>query len=270
MDRLRVGGVEIAALLDGELSLPLAQHFPETAPDAWTPYRERYPNAFEGEAWRTSLRFYLLRSERRTILVDAGFNDEQRGRWNVRGRPEGLRDAGLAPGEVDLVVLTHLHADHVGGTIDAEGRPRFRRHLIHRADLERARERAPQAPIFAQTVLRLEREGLLEAIDGERSIDDHVTLLHTPGHTPGSLSVLVSSDREKALLVGDAIHHPAQLAEPEWRDANDSDHAEAVRTRRALLERLEAEGLVLAPTHFPEPFGTVVRVDGRRVWRARA
>ncbi len=161
---------------------------------------------------------------------------------------------------------------------------------MRRDDLALAREKAGTAKIFERTILAIERAGRLETVIGGESVDDRVTLLHTPGHTPVSLSVLISSGGEKALLVGDAIHHPALLAEPDWRDKSDSDHEEAVRTRRALVERVAAEGLVLAPSHFmikvhtdcrkclptisqetsscfPEPFGTVLRLEGRPVWR---
>jgi glyoxylase-like metal-dependent hydrolase (beta-lactamase superfamily II) len=95
-----------------------------------------------------------------------------------------------------------------------------------------------------------------------------VTALHTPGQTPGSMSLLIASGGERAILVGDAIGHPAQVEHPDWGVVDDFDGPQAEKTRRQLLDRIEAEGLVLSASHFPEPgFGHVVRLQSRRVCR---
>jgi glyoxylase-like metal-dependent hydrolase (beta-lactamase superfamily II) len=96
-----------------------------------------------------------------------------------------------------------------------------------------------------------------------------VTAIHTPGHTPGSMSMLVASKGERAILVGDAIGHPAQVEHPDRYVVHDMDHPRAEQTRHQLLDRIEAEGLILSANHFPEPgFGRVVRLEGRRFWQA--
>ena len=86
----------------------------------------------------------------------------------------------------------------------------------------------------------------------------------TPGRTPGSQSLLVRSGDEAVLLWGDVANHPAQVGEPDWCPGADVDPDQAQATRRRLLDQLESEGMWLAPAHFPEPFGTVTRVDGDR------
>jgi glyoxylase-like metal-dependent hydrolase (beta-lactamase superfamily II) len=83
------------------------------------------------------------------------------------------------------------------------------------------------------------------------------------------MSLLIASRGERAILVGDAIGHPAQVEHPDWSVIDDMDGPQAEKTRRQLLDRIEAEGLVLSASHFPEPFfGRVVRLEGRRSWQA--
>jgi glyoxylase-like metal-dependent hydrolase (beta-lactamase superfamily II) len=108
-----------------------------------------------------------------------------------------------------------------------------------------------------------------ELLDGDRALGAELTLLHTPGHTPGSQSLLVSSGTDAALLWGDVANHPAQIGRPDWGPRSDLQPEVARRTRRRLLDRIETEAMWLAPAHFPEPFGTIARVDGDRRWKGR-
>ena len=95
-----------------------------------------------------------------------------------------------------------------------------------------------------------------------------MTALPTPGHTPGHMSILLTSQGERALILGDAAHNPAQLQETDWVSRADMDPAVTRQTRRALVERLEREQIVVAAGHFPAPgFGKVLRLQGRRYWQ---
>lgn len=266
---LRVGEVHIVALDDGGIAAPLATTFPETPAGAWTPYRARYPAAFRGDDWWIPFRAYLIRAPGRNVLVDAGVGDDEDvvRTWHVRGDiTAALARAGLAPDDVAAAVITHAHFDHVAGAA-ARGRALFRRVLVHRADVDGMRARARDAPAFGRLLAAVEK--VLEPIEGNESLGAEISVLHTPGHTPGSVSVLVASRGEQALIVGDAIHHPAHISEPGWRDRNDADHETASRTRRELVDRSEAPGMTLIPTHFPEPFGSIARDGSLRYWRAR-
>ena len=109
----------------------------------------------------------------------------------------------------------------------------------------------------------------LELLDEETSLTPSVTAIETPGHTPGHMSLIVSSQGEQACLTGDAIVHPAQVTCPDWAPRMDADKDVSTATRNRLLARLEAEGMALIGCHFPSPgYGQIVRLKGRRYWRA--
>jgi glyoxylase-like metal-dependent hydrolase (beta-lactamase superfamily II) len=277
---IRVGGVQITALCDvvGNFPAPLARVFPGVPAPAWEPFRRRYPETFDGpDRWRLHDHCFLLRGAGRAVLLDLGVGPPAAAgaEWiGTPGRlPDELHQAGCEPGEVDTVVLSHLHLDHIGWAVTWDGeRPRATfpgaRHLVQRADWEAfsALGDDDQAA-FDQAVKPLADLGAVEILSGDHPLGGGLDLLHTPGHTPGSQSLLVQSDGERALLWGDVANHPAQVTETTWCSRADFDPGQADSTRRALLDRIEAEGMTLATAHFPEPFGEVVRVEGRRWWR---
>jgi glyoxylase-like metal-dependent hydrolase (beta-lactamase superfamily II) len=277
---IRIGGIHLTALCDvvGNFPAPLAEVFPDVPADGWEPFRRRYPETFDRpDRWRLHDHCFLIRAGDRTVLLDLGVGPAPAAgaEWiGTSGRlPDELRQAGCQPGEVGTVVLSHLHLDHIGWAVTLDGgepRPTFpqARHLVQRADWEAfGARRDEDRAAFDQAVRPLADLGALELVSGDQPLGDGLDLLHTPGHTPGSQSLLVRSEAEQALLWGDVANHPAQVTETSWCTRADHDPDQADRTRRALLDRIEAEGMTLATAHFPEPFGQVVRVEGRRWWR---
>jgi glyoxylase-like metal-dependent hydrolase (beta-lactamase superfamily II) len=285
---MTVGNVEISHVYDliVDFPLPLDQLFPTMSVEAWEPYRRKYPDLFgPGNTWHWHAGCFVIRSQGRTILVDTGVGPSSMGlaTWIGTGGelPERLRAAGVAPEDVEMVMFTHLHPDHVGWNlelVDGEYRPTFprARYVAHRADWETFHRPDVQqamdgvAPSFVpQSLTPLESLGALDLIDGEHSLTSEVTAIHTPGHTPGSMSLLITSGDERALVTGDSIVHPAQVADPDLAFSFDYDGDTAQQTRNQLVDRIEAEGLILSACHFPEPgFGRVVRLEGRRFWQA--
>ena len=275
-----VGSAQVTALCDvvGEFPAALDRAFPGVEREAWAPYRRRYPEALSGtDRWRLRVWCFLVRAGGRVVLVDTGVGSAWApgARWiGASGRlPQALAGAGVDPDEVDLVVLTHLHLDHVGWTLAWDrDRPRARfpraRHLVQRADWELFARGGDDndREAFQRCVRPLETLGLVELIEGDQVLDGELSLLHTPGHTPGSQSLVVASGGDAVLLWGDVANHPAQISEPDWCSRGDLDPETTRRTRQLLLDRAEVEGLWLAPSHFPEPFGSVIRVEGRRCW----
>src|SRR5581483_6627745 len=123
-------------------------------------------------------------------------------------------------------------------------------------------------PIIDLCAEPLAAAGLLDLIDGDQTLSPGIATLFTPGHTPGHQSVLVSSGNERAVILGDVSHTPAQVTHPEWSPVFDDDAAQSARTRAALWERIEQQGLTVCAGHYAYPgFGGIVRVEGKRVWQ---
>lgn len=272
---VRVGNVEILALSDGMLEFDLCNFFPTIPEEQWTPYEAH----LHDHKVRFNLGSYLIRSDGRTILVDTGLGprpadvpDPGWGRLMHDFQANGVRAE-----EIDMVVMTHLHRDHVGWNLTSEGGkyvPTFpnARYWMTEKDWRACHEpdvqpqRFPNAPTC---VWPLEELGLIEFMRDEHPLTRDLTAVPTPGHTPGHVSLLITSQGERALVLGDAAHSPVQLIdEPDWVSRADMDPELTRQTRKALADRLERERILVAAGHFPAPgFGRVVRLEGRRYWR---
>ena len=279
--RMTIGNAEIVALTDMNFifPIPLKELWSQVPLEAWGPYRQRYPDTFAGDYMRIEIGCYLVRSQGRTILIDTGYGE---GPITSIGGLRGQLMADLAskqvrPDEVDVVFLSHLHSDHVGwNTARRDGRvvPTFpqARYMVHQADWEAFRRPEVQArfsfPYMEDCVVSLDRLGVLDVLAEERQLTSEVRLLHTPGHTPGHMSVLVVSQGQRALIQGDVLIHPAQVTEPQWNCHFDMDWETATHTRQRLLDQVEAERTAVISCHFPLPgFGQVIRINGRRYWQ---
>ena len=200
------------------------------------------------------------------ILVDTGAGPFAPTTGGVLGN---LRAAGLAPETVDLVVFSHAHPDHIGGTLDESGNLAFpnARFVMLRAEFDYWGDGAIPAKLAAgelygagpieQLILDWLRkylppiESRLELLEGDAEVAPGVHLIPAVGHTPGHLAVMVSSGRQQLLYVGDAILHPAQVGRPEWNCLFETDRRLATQTRRQLLDRASVDRCLLAATHLP-------------------
>jgi len=222
---------------------------------------------------------FVIRSSDLTVLVDTCIgNDKDRG----GRRPfhmlrtaflEDLRAAGVAPEAVDVVICTHLHVDHVGwNTRLADGRwvPTFprARYLFARREWEHWTSDAEDGTkrILADSVAPVLDAGLAELVEMDHRVADGIWLEPTPGHTPGHVSVRLHADGADAVITGDLMHHPVQVAEPAWQSAFDTDPAQARETRRAFCARYADRPVAVLGTHFHHPTaGRIVR--HRDAWR---
>ena len=183
----------------------------------------------------------------------------------------------FGPDDVNIVVLSHLHPDHVGGNVRRDGEDvqlafPHARYLVNEADWTAFHDDEVQRHFpFAfvdETITPLETLGALELFAGDHRATEEVTLLMAPGHTPGHMTARIQSRDAQAVLVADALLHPAQVTEPDWSSMFDMDPDQDRRTRHELLDELESQNLLFAASHFPEPsFGHIVRDDGRRYWQ---
>ena len=114
----------------------------------------------------------------------------------------------------------------------------------------------------------LENLGVLDLLAGEQALTSEITAVPTPGHTPGHMSLRISSGGQQAVILGDVAIHPAQVTEHDWHFAFELDQPLANQTRREFFDRLAMEGTTVAACHFPGTgFGKIVRVEGRRYWQ---
>jgi glyoxylase-like metal-dependent hydrolase (beta-lactamase superfamily II) len=278
---IAVGDVSVTALLDVDLPFPVAidQVFTGFSAEEWDLHRSRYPEAFSTDGgWRYVVTCYLLRSADSCVLVDTGCGPASLAFpsfLGVEGQLRGqLATLNVSLEDVDTVVITHIHPDHVGGVLASPGEPTSAypraRIVVPRRDWDAwSRPEVQDAfpvPYVGDTIAPLIEAGAVDLVDGERSLTRQLRLLPTPGHTPGSTSVLIDSGGERALLVGDLWLHPSQVTDSSLVCSFDMDPETAQATRAAFAERIAREGLVMGACHFPEPFGQLVRLEGRQHW----
>lgn len=275
---LKIANVELIPLTDAQGPFPrkLDQLFPDVEPEQWKPYRRRYPKVFvDSNTWHCHYGCFLLKTDNRNILVDTGIGpgpmDERYG--GIKGELiDRLADVGLSRDDVDTVFFTHLHWDHVSGALQ-DGEPTFPKatYLLHQADWDYLREGWNEAR-FADSrrvLVSLGGSGILTLMQGETALTPDITAVTTPGHSPGSMSLVVSGSDGGAIIVGDVLHHPASISEPQWKLSFDADQQQAADTRERVVDQAEKDRLTLVPGHFPAPcFGRVVRSRGKRIWKA--
>jgi glyoxylase-like metal-dependent hydrolase (beta-lactamase superfamily II) len=211
-----------------------------------------------------SIHTFAVEAPGRRIIVDTCLGNDKENRriphWNNRQGPflTDLAEAGFAPESIDTVLCTHLHVDHVGwNTTKRDGKwvPSFprARYLMGRTEYlhwssETARE--DMRHVLADSVTPILESGLATLVETDHRICDEISLLPTIGHTPGHVSVCIRSRGEEALITGDFLHHPCQIAHPGWDTTADTDPAQGIRTRHEMFARLADRPVLVIGTHF--------------------
>jgi glyoxylase-like metal-dependent hydrolase (beta-lactamase superfamily II) len=211
-----------------------------------------------------SIHSLVVETPTRRIVVDTGLGNDKQGRtvptWNNRQGPflETMRTAGFPPESIDTVLCTHLHVDHVGWNtklVDGRWVPTFAnaRYLFGKAEFEHWRDHSAEpdkAAVFEDSVQPIVDAGKADLVGSSDKICEEMTLLPTPGHSPGHMSIHIRSNGEEALLTGDVAHHPCQMAHLEWSSTADSDPVQSVVTRRELFSRFADSPVLVIGGHF--------------------
>jgi len=278
----RIGEVTVSKIVELEVTGGSRFILPQASYEAVLPIGWLQPD-FADERGRLKMSIHALvvetqsgKTGSRRIVVDTCLGNDKENRriptWN-KLQTRFLADLAAAghPREtIDTVVCTHLHVDHVGwNTMLVDGRwvPTFpnARYLIGRIEYKHwtsQLDREDMTAILADSVTPVWEAGLVDLVETDHRICDEISLVPTPGHTPGHVSVRISSRGEEALITGDFMHHPCQIARPQWSSTADSDPAEARRTREAMLTTFAGTPTLVIGTHFAgRTAGRIVR-DG--------
>ncbi len=278
----QVGGIRITRIPELDRIPGMKGLLPDATPAALAPIDWLRPHFVTDDGkLNASIHAFVVEAEGRCILVDTCVgNDKPRSYagWDRMQGPflERLAAAGYVPEQIDTVLCTHMHVDHVGWNTrwqDDRWVPTFpqARYLFGRTEYEHwlaaSREASDSdgldhGQVLADSVQPVLDAGLATFVEAPFEVCAGVSLLPTPGHTPGHVSVELRSAGVAAFITGDLMHHPCQIARPHWAATADVDAAVAVATRMHILERVAASGELLLGTHFASPTaGRVVR-DG--------
>ncbi len=292
----RIGSVRITSIIEQELG-GLNDLIRGALPDAVKEIGWLRPLFADEDGHLSGLiQSFVIETPKHLVVVDTCVgNDKERPiveAWH-KAQTEflsRLRQAGFKEDGVDFVLCTHMHLDHVGWNTYWDGtawKPTFpnARYLFADTEIDHwttenakdfpdpstassRREEADLAFSLAQvqthrdSVQPIFDAGLADIVPTDHVLCSEVKLLPTPGHTPGHVSIHISSDGEEAIISGDCVHHPCQIAHPEWKTSVDVDPDLGIETRKKLFSRLEEQQSLLIGSHFNEPTAGKVEKKG--------
>ncbi|KJC43179.1 MBL fold metallo-hydrolase [Bradyrhizobium sp. LTSP857] len=261
----KVGRVKITKMVELEtvgstrFILPLAsndevQKLPWLIPDFAT----------EEGRLKMSIHSLVVETPSQRIVVDTGLGNDKQGRsvpiWNNRTTPflEMMSAAGFPPDSIDTVLCTHLHVDHVGWNtklVDGKWVPTFpkARYVFGRTEYEHWRDHstAPdKQAVFNDSVKPIVDADRADLIPSDHQLCEEISMIATPGHSAGHMSVLIRSEGEQGLLAGDVAHHPCQMAHLDWSSTPDFDQTQSAATRRELFARFADTPTLVIGGHF--------------------
>jgi glyoxylase-like metal-dependent hydrolase (beta-lactamase superfamily II) len=275
---LRVGEATIQTIFELDASKVITDIMPKATPEAINAIAWLVPNyANSAGGLKAVNQSFLVKIGGSNILIDTcvGNKRERPGfpEWENLNTPylNNLKQL-IDPAEVDFVICTHLHFDHIGWNTyekDGEWVPTFpnAKYVIDRQEYEYwsnspGEEMVDDINAIRETIEPLYAANLLHLVDNNQEILPGIRSVSAPGHTPYHVAVLLESRGESALFVGDVFHHPCQIAHPEW-ESFDTDTPIAIETRKALLSAYADTPTIIIGAHFSEPaWGKIAKVGG--------
>jgi len=280
MNSWTVGDIKITRIVEIEVAGGTRFVLPDATPEAVLPIKWLAPH-FMTEEGKLIMSIHALivdTGDKRIIIDTCIGNDKERAvpAWN-RLQTDFLKDleaAGYPRDSIDMVFCTHMHVDHVGWNtmlVDGEWVPTFPNARYLFADKEWAHWQVTAQEEFGEviedSVQPIVDAGLAEFVPCDTEICEGITLVPTPGHTPGHVSVEIKSKGETAFITGDMLHHPCQMARLDWASAPDHDKPLAKQTRRRIFEDIADTDILVIGTHFATPSaGYVKRAEDGSYW----
>lgn len=272
----KVGNVKITQVIEIEAGIAIQEGIPEATKENVSQISWLQPHfADKNGSLKALVQAFVIATRDSRIMVDTCIGNSK-ARYSIPqwGNLQTdflnrLEKGGYKRGDVDRVLCTHLHFDHVGwNTILADGKwvPTFprARYVFAQQEFNYWKSR-PQSEVeddhagFADSVLPVWNAGLVDLVPPDYLISDEVALIPTPGHTPFHVSVLIKSGTEQAVITGDVLHHPCQMAQPQWESMFDSNKEQARLSRIALFERFADTNTLIIGSHFAIPTAGYLR-----------
>jgi glyoxylase-like metal-dependent hydrolase (beta-lactamase superfamily II) len=281
--RFKIGEFQATVISDGYGQIPIGPIFAMNASEA-----ELAPVLranFMQPMIQATNNILVVDTGRERILVDTGFGEKVGPSFgSFPGLQANLRRAGITPESIDLVVISHGHLDHIGGVVTKSGTPAFPRAQFVFVDTEwnywtgsRYESEVNSSPMpdsFKKATIGAARENLPPVADRSRfvrqggEITGGVHYVAAAGHSPSHASILFTSGKEQFMHMGDIAHNPVtSLQRPDWTPVFDYEPAQAIKSRKAILDRVATDGVLVMGYHFPFPaIGHVVRYDTAYRW----
>lgn len=276
--RWNIGDVEVIRIAEACDPFPVSMILPGASLEAMTPHLPWLQPHFVDAEGRLLLSVHglVIKSRGTTIMVDTCVGPhalEEHGQRPTNAFFENLESAGLSPEDIDVVLCTHMHFDHVGWNTMRVGDawvPTFKnaRYLFSRDEWEHwhsAKDKG-YATTLNECVQPVIDAGLCDLVAMDHAITDEVRLVPTPGHTPGHVGVSISSRGANAYITGDTVFHPIQWAEIEWGSDADYDAGKALAMRRQVRETYGSPEHLIIGTHFAPPTAGHVIREGDGWW----
>lgn len=276
----RIGDVEVARIVEvNAFEDNISMLLPDATPEFVQQFGWLRPH-FATPDGRMILSFqaFVLRSRGKSVMIDTCIGADRKREYEVFCNLqttflEDLRAAGFPPEQMSAVLCTHLHFDHVGWNTRLVGGkwvPTFpqARYLFGRREWQHWQHLRDTGGYhnmdhLVDSIDPVMQAGLVEFIDPDYRVTDEVSLIPTPGHTPGHVSVLIRSRGEEAVITGDLMHHPIQLAVPATPGNFDMDKAQGARTRVEFVERFANQPALIIGSHFSDPTAGHIVSDGK-------
>jgi len=277
---LKAGDLTIHRIIEQETTfLPAQELFPDLTGEVLAENRAALKAAKaldDSDTLILCFQSYIVKTPHHTILIDSCIGNDKarptRPKWNMKTDDtymRGLKSAGIAVEDIDYVMCTHLHVDHVGWNTRLENGkwvPTFpkARYVFAKGEYDywAGQHEKAEVPPFGDSVLPVVAANKAEIVGNDFAIGDHVRILPTPGHTPGHVAFTLGRAKEDAVFCGDLMHSPLQLRYPELSPKFDVDPAQAAKTRRSFLERYCETDTLCCTAHFPSPSAGKIRRKG--------